>query len=81
VRDVLLRLLVLGSAVGVYVLSIFVHPYTACEGCNGTGRHRGSLFGYAFRPCEKCSGVGRKQRFGARLFNRGEPRKGGSQMP
>jgi hypothetical protein len=80
-RDVLPRLLVLGSAVGVYVLSVFVHPYTACEGCNGTGRHRGSLFGYAFRPCEKCSGVGRKQRFGARLFNRGEPRKGGSQMP
>jgi DnaJ-class molecular chaperone len=73
--------LLAGVAFGVYALSILLHPYMACEACDGQGKHRGAVFSYAFRPCERCSGTGRKQRLGARLLNRGERRKQGKLMP
>jgi DnaJ-class molecular chaperone len=72
-------LLVLGFL--AYRFSIFRHPYTKCETCNGTGKHKGGVFNYAHRPCHKCSGVGQKQRWGARQFNRGYPRRGTTKTP
>lgn len=52
-------------AIGGYWVSIRYHPYTQCEACKGTGKHKGAVFNYGFRRCHKCSGVGRKQRLGA----------------
>lgn len=63
-----------------YLLSLWLHPYTKCEACKGTGRHSGAVFGYAYRPCQKCSGGSRKQRLGARLLGFGEPRVGRSRF-
>lgn len=60
-----------------YWLSLHLHPYTRCEACNGTGKHRGGAFSYAHRPCHRCSGVGRKQRWGASRLGLGDPRKEG----
>lgn len=76
----LLVIVLLLLAVG-YAASIYLHPYVQCEACKGSGRHRGSVFNYGFRPCHKCSGVGRKQRLGARVLNRGQPRRESSKTP
>ena len=63
--------------VGGFLASLHLHPYTRCEACNGTGRHRGSVFTYGFRPCHMCSGVGRKQRWLAGRQGLGDARKPG----
>ncbi|MCD2193973.1 hypothetical protein LQ327_11360 [Actinomycetospora endophytica] len=62
--------------VGLYVLSLLLHPYTACEACHrrGAQRENGMFFTYAYRPCWRCRGRGSKQRFGAALLGIGEPR-------
>ena len=57
---------------GVYLVSILLHPYKNCGACNGKGRHTGAVFRGAHRPCHKCSGRGRKQRLGAIVIGRGE---------
>jgi hypothetical protein len=62
-------LLALGLLGGGYFLSIHLHPYTQCDACKGTGRHRGAVFTYAQRPCHKCSGARRKQRLSAARRN------------
>lgn len=60
----------------LYVLSLMLHPYTACEACHrrGAQRENGMFFTYAYRPCWRCRGRGSKQRFGAALLGIGEPR-------
>ena len=79
--DFLVFLLLLVAVGGGYLVSIWFHPYTACEACKGSGKHKGAVFNYGFRPCHKCSGVGRKQRWGAQWFSRGQPRREGTKTP
>jgi DnaJ-class molecular chaperone len=77
-----MELLVIGLLMlAVYVASVCLHPYMACEACEGRGRHQGSWFNKSFRPCHVCSGTGRKQRLGARVLGRGQPRRPGRRMP
>lgn len=65
--DVLLAAASLAAA--GYLVSLSLHPYTACRACRGTpGRHRGVIFRYAFRKCTRCKGTGRKLRLGARVL-------------
>ena len=71
----LVLVLIVMSAVVVYLGSCLLHPYIACETCGGKGKHSGALFSRASRPCHACSGAGQKQRAGAVLFSRGKPRK------
>ncbi|HEU4542860.1 MAG TPA: hypothetical protein VFR23_17150 [Jiangellaceae bacterium] len=68
-------LLVIGSAVVVYVMSAWLHPYVKCEACDGKGKHAGALFTYATRPCHRCAGTGVRQRFTAALIGVGRRRK------
>jgi hypothetical protein len=69
-------LILIGIPVGIYVMSLLLHPYVPCERCKkrGVNREHGALFTYAYRPCYRCRGRGAKQRFGARLLGIGEPR-------
>jgi hypothetical protein len=69
-------LIVIGIPVGLYVLSLLLHPYVPCERCasRGINREYGTFFRSAYRPCWRCRGRGSKQRFGARLLGIGEPR-------
>ncbi len=57
-------------AAGLYVLSFWLHPMTACRKCKGTSRHYGSVHRKKFRFCHKCGGSGRKPRLGARVLVR-----------
>ena len=58
-----------------YIGSLFLHPYTNCDACKGSGRHYGAVFTWGRRQCHRCAGSGRKQRLGAKIIGRGEPRK------
>jgi hypothetical protein len=53
-----------------YLLSIQFHPHRACRGCNGTGRHSGSVWAYGARMCGSCGGQGRQRRWGAMFLHR-----------
>lgn len=72
--------LILAAAVIAYLVSCALHPYIACETCEGKGKHVGALFPKASRPCHKCSGTGQKQRLGVRFLGRGKPRKSSSRI-
>ncbi len=76
----LVLVVILASAIGVYVVSCLLHPYVACETCEGKGKHSGALFTKASRPCHACSGTGQKQRAGAVLLGVGKPRKSSSRI-
>lgn len=76
----LVLVLLIAATAAVYLGSCLLHPYIACETCEGKGRHVGTLFTNASRPCHKCSGSGQKQRRGAVLFGRGKPRKSASRI-
>ena len=76
----LVLILILGSAIVVYLGSCLLHPYVACETCEGKGKHSGGVFAKASRPCHACSGAGQKQRAGAALLARGKPRKSTSKI-
>lgn len=51
-----------------YWISLYLHPWTKCRICKGTGRHHGAVFRYASRACGNCAGIGRVLRLGVRLF-------------
>ena len=53
-----------------YLASIYLHPYTSCGPCHGSGQHSGSVFTYSSRACERCDGSGRRIRIGARVLGR-----------
>jgi hypothetical protein len=55
-----------------YVISLYLHPRTACRTCKGTGRFYGAVYSWSFRMCPACGGNGRKIRFGAARW--GSPR-------
>ncbi len=65
-------LLTIGVVViGGYLLSLLLHPNTACGACKGTPRSYGSVYTKAFRLCSSCGGRGRERRLGARLLGIG----------
>ncbi|MBI1759392.1 MAG: hypothetical protein HYR62_09235 [Actinobacteria bacterium] len=59
---------ILAAIVGTYLLSLYLHPYSKCKTCNGTGKHAGAMFGYAFRACRSCGGSSRRLRLGAKFL-------------
>ena len=73
-------LLVVGAAVGMYVVSALLHPYIPCETCEGKGKHSGALFSNATRPCHRCSGTGQKQRLTAAIIGVGRARRSTSKI-
>ena len=62
-------LLVASAVLGAgYLVSIRLHPRTACRKCKGSGRFYGWLYTWVFRFCRKCLGSGRKVRYGASVL-------------
>jgi hypothetical protein len=61
-----LAVLVLLAAWGI---SLYVHPFTTCLRCGGTGLNKGST-GKRFGLCKRCGGSRRRQRFGSRTLHR-----------
>jgi len=51
-----------------WVVSLLLHPFTACGACKGTPRSYGVLAAHSFRLCSACGGTGRRLRFGARMW-------------
>lgn len=49
--------------------SLYVHPFSRCIRCGGTGSARSSS-GRRVGRCRWCRGRGRRQRFGSRTFHR-----------
>lgn len=61
----LAALLVLGA----WVVSLYVHPFTRCGTCGGSGLNKGSS-GKRFGMCKACGGSRRKQRLGSKALHR-----------
>jgi hypothetical protein len=57
-------------ALGVYLVSCFVHPYMKCSNCNRSKEHHSSTFKGAFGTCRACGGRGHTVRLGAKLLGR-----------
>ncbi|OZM83724.1 hypothetical protein [Pseudonocardia sp. MH-G8] len=51
-----------------WLLSLLLHPLTACSACKGTPRSYGVLASRSFRLCPACGGSGRQLRIGARIW-------------
>jgi hypothetical protein len=52
----------------VYVVSLYVSPYTRCGRCRGRQQHDDRIWKGAFGLCWACGGSGRKPRLGVRLL-------------
>jgi hypothetical protein len=65
--DVILIGLAIAWAV-CYRISLYLHPFTKCKTCGGSGRRRGTFYSYASRACATCGGSSRVLRLGVRLF-------------
>jgi hypothetical protein len=54
---------------GLWLLSLLLHPFTTCGSCGGTSpRSYGSVATRSFRLCGSCGGTGRRLRIGARVW-------------
>jgi hypothetical protein len=53
----------------VWAGSLYIHPFTRCGSCGGSGLNKGST-GKKFGTCKACGGSRRKQRFGSRTLHR-----------
>ncbi|MHA6629281.1 hypothetical protein ACU61A_27925 [Pseudonocardia sichuanensis] len=51
-----------------WILSLLLHPFTACSSCKGTPRSYGAIATRSFRLCPACGGSGRQLRIGARIW-------------
>jgi hypothetical protein len=51
-----------------WILSLLLHPFTACSSCKGSPRSYGVLASRSFRLCPACGGSGRQLRIGARIW-------------
>jgi hypothetical protein len=56
-------------AAAVWGVSLYVHPFTTCLRCGGTGLNRGST-GRRFGMCKACGGSRRRQRRGSQTLHR-----------
>ena len=54
-----------------WLISLVLHPWTACSACKGSPRRFGAVASKSFRLCAACGGSGRQLRFGARMFHGG----------
>jgi hypothetical protein len=62
-------LVVIGGVVVLgWLVSLLLHPFTACSACKGSPRHYGALATRSFRMCATCGGSGRRRRVGAGLW-------------
>lgn len=52
-----------------WLISLALHPWTACSSCKGSPRRFGAVATKSFRLCSACGGSGRQLRFGARMFH------------
>ena len=50
-------------------VSLYIHPFTVCGRCEGSGTNRGSN-GKRWGTCKRCGGARRRQRFGSRTLHR-----------
>ncbi|WP_219412880.1 hypothetical protein [Pseudonocardia nigra] len=60
-------------AIGVLVawlLSLLLHPFTACSSCKGSPKSYGAVATKSFRTCGACGGSGKQLRMGAGLWSR-----------
>jgi hypothetical protein len=53
----------------IWVFSLYVHPFTGCGACGGSGLNKGST-GKRFGMCKSCGGSRRKQRLGSKTLHR-----------
>ena len=51
-----------------WIVSLLLHPFTACSSCKGTPRSYGAIATRSFRLCPACGGSGRQLRIGARIW-------------
>jgi hypothetical protein len=56
-------------AVAIWLGSLYVHPFTSCGKCGGTGLNKGSS-GKRFGMCKACGGSRRRQRSGSQALHR-----------
>lgn len=61
---------VLTLLAGLYLLSGFLYPYTACPVCKGQRNYSPS--GKNWSECGRCGGSGKKVRLISRLLGRGK---------
>ncbi len=54
----------------LWVLSLRLHPYTACSACKGKSRLFGAFATRSFRLCSTCGGKGRRKRVMADVWAR-----------
>lgn len=52
-----------------WLVSLYIHPFTQCGRCSGTGLNKGST-GKRWGTCKACGGSRRKQRLGSRTLHR-----------
>lgn len=57
------------AALAAWLLSLYVHPFTRCGRCGGSGLNKGSS-GKRYGLCKACGGSRRKQRFFSRALHR-----------
>lgn len=55
--------------VGVYAFHCWFRPFTNCNKCEGSGKHR-SASGKTWRKCRRCKGSGTRIRTGRKVFNK-----------
>lgn len=63
----LLAVAVLAGA--AYLISLRVHPWTACWRCKGSGKKRDRIWRKAHGSCRACGGKGRHPRLGIRALD------------
>ena len=69
VKGAALVVLVALIAAVVWLGSLYVHPFTRCSTCKGSGVTKRST-GKRFGLCKACGGTRRRQRFGSRALHR-----------
>lgn len=77
-HGILVLALVLVLFLGVYRISLWLHPNARCRRCGGTGQVGGAFFTWSRAWCPKCGGSGMVPRLGTLmtgLAGRGQVRR------
>ncbi len=67
-------LLVLAAVAVAHLVSLWLHPFTACRDCKGSPKKFGTIYTRSFDLCRTCNGRGRRVRMGATMFTRNRDR-------